>query len=82
MEISPRASMEEERRRGAAPAVERKESERLTPDSRGIYTKFSPSGVSGPWPEYTDSPEFSGPGPETPALPEAEQKRHEGDLIR
>jgi len=48
MEISPRASMVEERRRGAAPAVERKESERLTPDSRGIYMKFSPSGVSGP----------------------------------
>jgi len=48
VEIAPRARVEERRRKGAAPVVE-KEREGFTPDPRSIYTNFSPSGVSGPW---------------------------------
>ena len=60
VEIAPRARVEERRRKGAAPVVE-KEREGFTPDPRGIYKKFSPSGVFGPWAGVSGQSGVSGP---------------------
>ena len=44
-----------------------------------VNSKYLEYPASGP--EYPDSPEFSGPGPETPAPPETEQKEVQKNLI-
>ena len=70
MEISPRAKMEEMSKKGGGGGSKKEEMNGLAPTPAvyipGNYHPKCPA--SGP--EYPDNPEFSGPGPETPAPPQ------------
>ena len=73
--------MEEWKGEGA-PAVVKGVHVTVYPDPPVVYiVKFKCLEYPASGPEYPESPEFSGPGPETPAPPETEQKEVQKNLI-